>query len=421
MNLVVLTPHFAPDIAPTGEVITRLVEELAGLGHRIEVITALPWYREHQIEPGFTGKMVRREDTPWGTVTRLHPFPTADKTNLARRAASFAGFSALAAAVGRRGIGAKQDRKIDGVLAVSPPLTLGSAGRSIARARGGVYVLNVQDVYPDVVIDLGYMRNPVTVGAALMLERRCYNAADAVTVLSEDLQANVARKTRRADKVRVIPNFVDTERISPVDRENPYRAEFGLQGKKVVMYAGNVGFSQALDLVLAAAVAMIEDPDVVFVINGGGAVKADLQAQARGLSNVVFVDSQPIDRLPEVLGAADIHLVPLKKGLSKSSVPSKTFSILAAGRAFVASVDPGSEIAQIAERSGAGLAVPPEDPEAFTKAIRRLLDEPDETRAMGERGRAFVESWASPHAVAVAYEELFAELQESSKGRRRVR
>lgn len=411
MNLVVLTPHFAPDVAPTGAVITRLVEELAGLGHRIEVITALPWYREHQIEEGFTGKVVRREDTPWGTVTRLHPFPTADKTNLVRRAASFAGFSALAAAVGRRG------SKIDGVLAVSPPLTLGSAGRSIARARGGVYVFNVQDVYPDVVIDLGYMRNPATVGAALLLERRCYNAADAVTVLSEELQANVARKTRRADKVRVIPNFVDTEQISPLDRENGYRTEFGLQGKKVVMYAGNVGFSQALDLVLAAAVAMLEDPDVVFVINGGGAVKADLQAQARGLSNVAFVDSQPIERLPEVLGAADLHLVPLKKGLSKSSVPSKTFSILAAGRPFVASVDPGSEIAQIAERSGAGLAVPPEDPEAFTKAIRSLLDAPDETRAMGERGRTFVEGWASPRAVAVAYEELFAELQEAGNGR----
>lgn len=415
MNLVVLTPHFAPDIAPTGAVVTKLVEELAGLGHRIEVITALPWYRDHQIEPGFAGKMVRREDTPWGSITRLHPFPTADKTNLVRRAASFAGFSALAAAVGRRG------GKVDGVLAVSPPLTLGSVGRTIARARGGVYVFNVQDVYPDVLIDLGYMRNPATVGAALILERRCYNSADAVTVLSEDLQANVARKTRRPDKVRVIPNFVDTELISPVDRENGYRAELGLQGKKVVMYAGNVGLSQALDLVLAAAVAMIDDPDVVFVINGGGAAKAGLQARARGLSNVVFVDTQPIQRLPEVLGAADIHLVPLKKGLSKSSVPSKTFSILAAGRAFVASVDPGTEIAQVAERSGAGLPVPPEDPEAFTKAIRRLLDEPDETRAMGERGRAFVEGWASPRAVADAYEELFAELQESLKGERRAR
>jgi colanic acid biosynthesis glycosyl transferase WcaI len=96
-------------------------------------------------------------------------------------------------------------------------------------------------------------------------------------------------------------------------------------------------------------------------------------------------------------------------------VPSKTFSILAAGRPFVASVDPGSEIARIAERSGAGVAVPPGDPAAFTKAIRQLTDDADEGRAMGARGRAFVESWASPRAVARAYEELFEELADVQK------
>jgi colanic acid biosynthesis glycosyl transferase WcaI len=409
MRLVVLTPHFAPDSAPTGAVVTRLVHELAALEHRIEVITALPWYREHRIEDGYEGKLSRHEDTPWGKVTRLHPFPTADKTNIARRAASFVGFTALAGITGRRGT------KVDGVLAVSPPLTLGSAGRAIARARGGVYVFNVQDVYPDVAIDLGYMRNPATVAAALVLERRAYNGADAVTVLSEDIQANVARKTRDPSKVRVIPNFVDTELISPREHENPYRAEFGLSGKKVVMYAGNVGLSQSLDLVLAAAVAVADFPDVVFVINGEGAAKAELQERARGLENVVFVDAQPLERLPEVLAAADVHLVPLKKKLSTSSVPSKTFSILAAGRPFVASVDPGSEIARIAERSGGGIAVPPDDPEAFTRAIKDLIDDGDRRHAMGLSGRSFVEGWASPRAVARAYEELFAESIQRSR------
>lgn len=409
MRFVVLTPHFAPDSAPTGAVVTRLVHELAALDHRIEVITALPWYRDHRIEDGYAGKLSRQEDTPWGKITRLHPFPTADKTNIARRAASFVGFTALAGAIGRRG------PKVDGVLAVSPPLTLGSAGRAIARARGGAYVFNVQDVYPDVAIDLGYMRNPATVAAALVLERRCYNGADAVTVLSEDLQANVARKTRDPSKVRVIPNFVDTELISPQEHENQYRAEYGLAGKKVVMYAGNVGLSQSLDLVVTAAVALADDPDIVFVINGEGAVKEELQRRARGLNNVVFVDAQPIERLPDVLAAADLHLVPLKKKLSTSSVPSKTFSILAAGRPFVASVDPGSEVARIAERSGGGVAVPPDDPEAFTKAIKTLIDDRNGRLEMGSSGRSFVEGWASPRAVARAYEELFAESIQRSR------
>lgn len=404
MKLVVLTPHFAPDLAPTGAVVTRLVEELAARGHHIEVITSLPWYRHHKIDPGYEGKLVRTEDTPWGRIMRLHPFPTSDKSDIMRRAASFVGFTALAAAKGRSG------DDVDGVIAVSPPLTLGLAGHAIARARGAAYVFNIQDVFPDVAIELGYLRNPLLIKMARALERRCYRAADAITVLSDDLRDNIVGRVSDPSKVRVIPNFVDTDFITPLETENGYRREHGLEHKTVVMYAGNVGLSQPLDLVIAAAVALRDDPKLAFVINGTGAARAALEAQARGLANVVFVDTQPLERLPELLAAGDIHLVPLKRGLARSSVPSKTFSILAAGRPFVASVDPGSEIAAIAERSGAGIAVPPDDAEAFTKAIRHLADSADARREMGARARAFVESWASPAAVAARYEELFIEL-----------
>jgi colanic acid biosynthesis glycosyl transferase WcaI len=119
---------------------------------------------------------------------------------------------------------------------------------------------------------------------------------------------------------------------------------------------------------------------------------------------------QPKARLPEVLAAADVHVVPLKRGLAWASVPSKLYSILAAGRPVVASVDAGTEVARTIEAAGAGLSVPPGEPEAFTKAIRRLLDAPAEAAAMGASGRRFVEGWASPAAVAEAYEGLFAEL-----------
>jgi colanic acid biosynthesis glycosyl transferase WcaI len=114
--------------------------------------------------------------------------------------------------------------------------------------------------------------------------------------------------------------------------------------------------------------------------------------------------------LPEVLAAADVHLIPLKRGLARSSVPSKTYSILAAGRPYIASVDRGSEVALLADRSGGGISVPPDDAEALTKAIRALVDSSRELEDMGRAGRAFIETWASPRAVAAAYEELFASL-----------
>ena len=411
MNLLVLCPHFAPDLAPTGEVMTQIAHRLVDRGHRIHVVTSLPWYVHHEVEPEWRGSYVRHTDTDWGRITRVHPFPT-DKTNIPARALGFAGFTGLG------GLAALvSNSRPDVVLAMSPPLTLGAAGWAAARAHRVPFVFNIQDVFPDVAVELGAITDPRVIKVASWLERETYLRADAVTVLSDDLRDNVAAKIRGRRgsagdpaKVRVIPNFIDTTWIQPMERENDYRREHGLTGKQVVMYAGNVGFSQSLDLVLAAASHFAHDPDVVFVINGGGSARPSLERDAAGLPNVRFVDMAPKDRLPEVAAAADIHVVPLKAGLARSSVPSKLYTILAAGRPVVASVDPGTEVARTVESAEAGLAVPPDDPEAFTKALARLIQAPGEARRMGESGRRFVERWASPAAVAEAYEALFDEL-----------
>jgi putative colanic acid biosynthesis glycosyltransferase WcaI len=414
MKLAVLCPHFQPDTAPTGEVITRIVLALADRGHELQVVTSLPWYREHRVEDAWAGRLVRTEATEWGSIRRVSPFAGPDKRSIPRRAVGFAGFSALAGVEGLRG------GRVDGVLAMSPPLTLGLTGWGMALARRAPLVFNVQDVFPDAAVATGAITDRRVIRAAERLERATYRRADAVTVLSEDLRANVAGKlpVEEREKVRVIPNFVDTEWIRPIHHDTAYRRELGIdRGQTVVLYAGNVGFSQSLHLVVAAARALEQErPDVVFVVNGGGSALADLQAQADGLSNVRFAPYQPRERLPEVLASGDVHLVPLKAGLAAASVPSKTYSILAAGRPLLAAVDPGTEVARVTEAAGCGLAVPPDDEAAFLAGLRVLLADPSGARRMGQRGRTWVEGWASPAAVAAAYEALFAEL-----GHRRAR
>lgn len=408
MNILVLCPHFAPDVAPTGEVMTAIVGALADRGHRLHVVTSLPWYRHHAVEEGWTGRVARTESVPWGWITRLHPFPT-DKTNIPARAVAFAGFTGLAAVRG-----ALTRIRPDVVLVMSPPLPLGVAGWLAAVPRSTPFVFNIQDVFPDVAVELGAITDARVIAAASWLERFLYRRSDAVTVLSEDLRDNLAAKLRgrRPERVRVIPNFVDTERVRPSDPDNAYRQEFGLSGRTVVMYAGNVGLSQSLDLVVAAARRFQDSgrSDVVFVVNGGGSALEDLTTSARGLDNIVFVGMQPRDRLAEVLAAADLHLVPLKAGLARSSVPSKLYSILAAGRPVLASVDAGTEVATTIERAGAGVSVLPEDVDAFVGALDALLADPAAMAAMGASGRRFVEGWVSPEAVGAAYERLFEEV-----------
>ncbi len=411
MNILVLCPHYAPDVAPTGEVMTSIVGELAARGHRLHVVTALPWYQSHRVEDGWTGSWVRTDEADFGWITRLHPFPT-DKANIPARALAFGGFTGLALLAGLR-----PKFRPDVVLAMSPPLILGLPGWLLARRWGVPFVFNIQDVFPDVAIEVGAIKSPRVIAAARWLERFLYRRSDAVTVLSEDLADNLRTKLAgsRPERVTVIPNFVDTERVQPGERVNAYREEFGLGDRVVVMYAGNLGFSQSVEVLLDAAAAFRDDPDVVFVVNGGGSARAELVERARGLDNVVFVGMQPKERLPEVLAAADVHTVLLKEGLARSSVPSKLYSILASARPCVASVGLGTEVARTLEAADAGRAVGPGDTESFTKALAELVADPEERGRLGRNGRQWVEQWLSPAAVAVAYEQLFDRLVEERR------
>ena len=404
LRLVVLCPHFAPDLAPTGVVMTRIVSELAARGHELHVVTSLPWYRNHAIEPGWGGRLWRTEKTEWGSVIRVHPFPGKSKSNLLRRAIGFLAFSY---AVGIRSVHADGfPFKVDGVLAMSPPLTLGLTGWFTKIIRRAPLVFNIQDVFPDAAIQTGAISNKKIIAAAKWLERVSYQRSDAVVLLSQDLRTNIANKidVKYHDRLHVIPNFVDTVAITPQGRMTAYRNELGIGDQLVVMYAGNVGFSQSLNLVVEAAAKF---PEVAFVINGDGAARKKLQEDCAQLANVYFGDYQPIERLSEVLATGDIHLVPLRAGLASVSVPSKSYSILAAGRPLLAAIDLKTEIPNMLQQSGAGVAVEPDNSSAFIEALGRLVSNRDQLSEMGTNGRKWVETHASPASVAAQYEAIF--------------
>ena len=404
LRLVVLCPHFAPDLAPTGVVMTRIVTELAARGHELHVVTSLPWYRNHAIEPGWGGRLWRTEKTEWGSIIRVHPFPGKSKSNLLRRAIGFLAFSY---AVGIRSVHADGfPFKVDGVLAMSPPLTLGLTGWFTKIIRRAPLVFNIQDVFPDAAIQTGAISNKKIIAAAKWLERVSYQRSDAVVLLSQDLRTNIANKidTKYHHRLHVIPNFVDTVAITPQGRMTAYRNELGIGDQLVVMYAGNVGFSQSLSLVVEAAAKF---PEVAFVINGDGAARKKLQEDCAQLANVYFGDYQPIERLSEVLATGDIHLVPLRTGLASVSVPSKSYSILAAGRPMLAAIDLNTEIPNMLQQSGAGMAVEPDNSPAFIEALGRLVSNRDQLHEMGANGRKWVETHASPASVAAQYEAIF--------------
>ena len=391
-------------MAPTGVVMSRIVHELANRGHELHVVTSLPWYRKHQVEQGWSGALWRVEKTNWGSITRVQPFAGKTKSNLLRRAVGFILFSYL---VGLRALFAgKVWRRIDGVLAMSPPLTLGLIGWHTKLFRGGKLVFNIQDIFPDAAIETGAITNKKIISFASWLERTSYKCSDSVVLLSDDLANNVQSKLEQKfhKRVKVIPNFVDTQAITPMSRTTKYRTELRIDDALVVMYAGNVGFSQSLEMLVSAA---RELPQLIFVINGEGAARESLKKSAHGLSNVRFGDYQDVSRLSEVLATGDIHVVPLKRGLGSVSVPSKTYSILASGRPVLAAVDLDTEVPRILAAADAGVCVEPDNSGAFISALRAMTLDPKTLSEMGERGRKWVENHASPASVAQRYEALY--------------
>ncbi len=404
LRLIVLCPHFEPDMAPTGVVMTRIVHELAARGHELHVVTSLPWYRKHQVEDGWAGGLWRVEKTSWGSISRVQPFAGKTKSNLIRRAVGFVLFSYF---VGLRALFVGGFwRRTDGVLAMSPPLTLGLIGWHTKLFRGGKLVFNIQDVFPDAAVETGAISNRRVIAAAKWLERVSYHKSDSVVLLSDDLANNVQGKLdqRFHKRIKVIPNFVDTQAIVPMSRMTNYRRELGIDDSPIVMYAGNVGFSQSLELMVEAAKAM---PNVAFVINGEGAARKSLESMAKSLANLKFGDYQDASRLGEVLATGDLHVVALRRGLGSVSVPSKTYSILAAGRPICAAIDLDTEVHRILLTAGAGVCVEPDDSLAFVSAISGLISDQSALEEMGRRGRKWVEGHASPQSVAQRYEALY--------------
>lgn len=408
MKILMLTTYFAPDSAANAVIMTQLAEDLAGLGHKVTVLTSFPHYDADRIPARYRGRLGVRERSGPLDIRRVFLYVPRRKKKILGRVLSYVSWNLLSTLAGMR------VPRPDLVFVPSPPLTNGAVGFFISRMRRVPFVYNVQDVYPDIAVRLGVLKSGPLIAASRRLERFVYRSAAAVSVISDGFRDNLLAKGVPARKIGVIPNFADTDFIRPSSRPNRLSAELGLDGRFVALFAGNIGLSQGLASLLDAAELLKDRSDIVFLIVGNGASKPALveEARRRGLSNVMFRPFFPYRDLPEMYAAADVGLVPLKRGITDESVPSKVFSIIAAGRPVVACVEERSDTSLLLSRSGCGLRVPPEDPGALAEALVRLSGDPEAARRMGEKGRDWAERYHSRGTVARAYDRLFLRVLE---------
>lgn len=408
MRILMLTTYYKPDAAANGILMTQLAEELSARGHQVTVVTTMPHYDANRIAPEYRRRLWVRKREGDIQVHRVYLYVPPKKDRVLGRLLSYLSFNSLSS------VAAALSGRPDVIFVPSPPLTNGVEGFLLSRLLRAPFIYNVQDIYPDVAIRLNMLRSRRAIRLFQAMERFVYRKAAAVSVISEGFRKNLLGKGVPESKLHVIPNFVDVEAITPLPRFNDFRRRQGLSEEFVALFAGNVGLSQGLETLLEAARLLEAQRDLLFLIVGNGAAKPGLveQAERMGLENVRFLPYQPHEEVPLMYAAADLGLVPLRRGIAEESVPSKVLTILAAGRPLVAAVDCHSDTWQLVQQAECGLCVEPECAEQMADAVLSLYRDRERGRQMGARGRAFIEQGYTRKQVASLYEALFASVSQ---------
>jgi colanic acid biosynthesis glycosyl transferase WcaI len=410
MKILLLTAYFPPDTGSAAHLFYELGRAFVERGHGVTVLTGMPGY--HALGPleKYKGKKRIKEDMEGMEVVRV-AMPQLPRHLMVGRALwQFGGAWALFLA----GLGLP---KADAAIVYSPPLPLGLTAWGLKKLQGLPFILNVQDLFPQSIIDLGLLRNRWLIRFFEEMERFVYRRANIITVHSEGNREHVMRKLDKgqAEKVKVIPNWVDVHFIQPGPRMNWFREAHGLGDAFVVSFAGVLGYSQDLDVVLDAA-RILEDggwsSEILFLIVGDGVERPRLEAKARqmGLNNVRFLPMQPREKYPAVLHASDIGLATLHAEVRTPVVPSKILSIMAAGRPVVAAMNLDGDGPRLIAEARCGLCVPPEDPRALAEAILQLYHDASLREELGRNGRRYVEKYLSLEACVERYEQLLRQV-----------
>lgn len=387
IKVLVITPQYAPDYGPSAPIYTALCEDLQRMGDDVTVVTGFPNYTGADLQKRAWGRLIEKSTWNGVPVYRTYVY-NAPKNSLVRRLVYHASYNLFAM------LAALRVKKPDVILADAPTLWSGLPLLVKAVLPGVPFIYIVHDIYPDVLVKLDMLRNPRIIGWVERVEKYFYDRAAEISVLSDDFKKNLLCKKVPAEKLVVIPACVDTQFFQPQPRENAFRERWGLQGKFVVLYAGNIGFSQGLEIVLEAARQLEDHAEIQFVIVGEGATKGELQARAAelGLRNVQFHPFQPREDVPQIYAMADACLVTLKKDVVAESVPSKTYTIMACGRPIIAVVNRYSEAASLITNAECGLCIEPEDTAGLAEAVLEL----NHNRAL----RAHMETQARAAAVS---------------------
>jgi colanic acid biosynthesis glycosyl transferase WcaI len=398
-RLLVLNQYYHPGVEATAHLLTELCESLAS-EYSVTVITGRLHDREG--EPDY-------ELRNGVAIVRVHS-TSYDRAALHRRIANY--FTYLARAL-RRGLVAERP---DVVLCMTDPPLVGNVAHLVALRFRCPFVVVSQDVFPEIAVMLGRLRQPLVVQLLRMLIGFYLRHADRIVAIGPVMKERLVEKGAPADRIALIPNWVDTHAITPRARTNAWAQDHGLADRFVVMHSGNIGHAQNLDLLVEAVSELRDLAHLEVLLIGTGARVAHITELAQRLTRdqVRFLPFQPREILSESLSSADVHYLGLTPGLAGFVVPSRLYGVLAAGRPVIAAVEPRSETAALVQEVRCGIVVPPDRPDVLAETIRELAAGVHDLSGMGRRGRDYVEAEDGRERAVARYRDLLALVRSES-------
>jgi colanic acid biosynthesis glycosyl transferase WcaI len=383
MKILIYSANFAPEPTGIGKYSGEMAEWLAAQGHEVRVVAAPPYYPSWKLEEGYRWPPWRNEIWRGVRVWRAPLWVPRQPGGLKRvlHLCTFA-FSSLPVML------RQLVWRPEVVLTVAPALVCAPTGWLIARLSGAQAWLHVQDFEVDVALQMGLLKGKHLGCAIHAVESVLLKRFDVVSTISERMRQHLLRKGVRPERTHLFVNWADVDVIKPLTEPSSYRAELGLAATtRVALYSGTLSAKQGLMVIPEAALLLADRQDLLFVVCGNGAMQPELERVARDLPNLRLLPLQPLERLGELLGLADVHLLPQSQEAEDLVLPSKLTGMLASGRPVVATCRADTELAAVVGQFGR--VVPPGDVAALAQAICELMTEPEQRQALGAQARAY--------------------------------
>jgi colanic acid biosynthesis glycosyl transferase WcaI len=402
MKILILSQEYAPEEISSAILSQELAEDLVKRGHKVTCVTRVPNYPLGIVFPGYKNMLFQQEDLNFVKVIRVWSFINSKK-GFWHRALSFGSYSLLAF------FGGLFAGKPDLIVSYSPPLPLGLSAWLLSVLWHIPWLLRVEDVFPEAAVAAGVMKNRMAIRVFDNLAGFLYDRANHISLICNAFARLLIARGVDNQKISITPVWADPDIVVPESKNNQFREKFGLDNKFVLMYAGILGHTSALEDIANAALFLKENNTINFVVVGEG-VKKDWLVQYKKehkLENLILLPFQPRTGFPEMLAAADVGLVTLNEKMAQYSLPHKIFNIMASQRPVLAVAPARSDLAELIVLGNFGIVVPPQKPALLVNAILEMQTQPTRLQILGENGRRLLISSYSRQKCVSDYERIF--------------